>query len=160
MKQKRSSVTFKSHKRKRIIINTKRAPSAIGPYNQVSFTFSLKIIPKSKIFPGCIDWPNTLHFRTIRFRSRHNANRSWRSSGRSHSGPEEHAHDLEKSSIWFHWCGENNDFTQKYPRFPGRQWGLLAMFYYRHACQSCFWSIMMILRYFSDTYTILINYTF
>ena len=35
MKQKRS-VTFKSHKRKRIIINTKKAPGAIGPYNQVS----------------------------------------------------------------------------------------------------------------------------
>ena len=28
-------VSFKNQKRKRIIINTKKAPSAIGPYNQV-----------------------------------------------------------------------------------------------------------------------------
>ena len=48
MKQKRS-VTFKSQKRKRIIINTKKAPGAIGPYNQVSsmiFFQSYKISKK------------------------------------------------------------------------------------------------------------------
>ena len=49
MKQKRS-VTFKSQKRKRIIINTKKAPGAIGPYNQVSSMIFFQSYEISKKF--------------------------------------------------------------------------------------------------------------